>query len=49
MCAARDPHLKTNTTNGVLAKKLLFRVFFKLFSMKKFLSKEFHSSEEPCS
>lgn len=42
-----DPHLKTNTTNGVLAKKLLFRVLFKLFSVKKVLFKELHSSEEP--
>lgn len=45
----RDPHLKANRTNGVLAKNVLFRVLFKLFSMKRVFFKEFHSSEEASS
>lgn len=34
----RDPHLKANITNRILAKNMLFRVLFKLFSMKRVLS-----------
>lgn len=45
----RDPHLKANLTNGVLAKNMLFSVLFKLFSMKRVLFKEFNSSEEASS
>lgn len=45
----RDPHLKANLTNGVLAKNMLFSVLFKLFSMKRVLFKEFHSNEEASS